>query len=252
MAEINPSEQEEKFGQLIWDYMKLNQKLKRADLILTLGSIDTLPARRAAELYKLYFAPNLLFTGGAGGRNYDELPNARGATTEAQMLAKEAVAYGVPAEAILLEEKAKNSRENVIFSKEILEKKGIEARTIIVSHMPSSERRDYATLRKQWLDPEFILTSPKVSFRHYHIEGYQGLKSRTGLIEDMLGDFQRLFVFPREEFGYMMSQEELGLDLPSDSVKEAYTKLIGKGFGRDQLVKNKKTGNPYEIFCAEN
>ena len=247
-SKIIPTEQEEIYGDRIWNYMKLNHTLEKADLILGLGSLDLLPARMAAQIYSEGYANKILFTGGSNGRNYELLPKSRGAKTEAEMLAKEAIEHGVPKEAILLENKAKNSGENVKFSKDILNEKGIEARTIIVSHMPSAERRDYATLRKQWQGPEFIMASPHIGFRDYHIEGYQGSMSRRELINDMLGDFQRLFIFPRKEFGYMMSQQELGLDLPSDKVKEAYSELTGRGYGAHQLVPNKETGKPYEIF----
>ncbi|MDO8509076.1 MAG: YdcF family protein [Nanoarchaeota archaeon] len=242
------SEREEEYGEGIWNYMKLDQPKKKADLIFVLGSIDLLPARNAAQEYSEGFAPNVLFTGGVGGRNYDSLPKSRGATTEAEMLAQEAILYGLPKSVILLEKEAKNTSENIRNSKKILADSGIEPKTIMVSHMPSAERRDFASLRKQWPGPEFIMTSPNVGFREYHIEGYQGTFSRRDLINDMLGDFQRVFVHCRPQFSYIFSQEELGLDLPSDKVKEAYTELIGRGFGAEQLVKDKTTGIAYEIF----
>lgn len=245
-----PTDYEEGLGELIWDHMQLNHNLREAEVILGLGSIDTLPARRAAELYHAEFAPYVLFTGGSNGRNYELLPKSRGATTEAEMLAREAREYGVPESAILLETKAKNSGENVRFSKQLLEQKGINAKTIIVCHMPSAERRDYATLGKQWPEPqpEFIMNSPAVPFREYHKEGYQGTMSRADLINDLLGDFQRLFVFSRPEFGYMKSQEDLGFKPTPLSVKAAYIELVERGYGEHQLVRNKQTGQPYSIF----
>lgn len=241
-------EKEEEYGQRIWDYMILGHGLKKSDFILCLGSIDLLPARRSAELYSRGYAPHVLFTGGSGGRNYDLLPKARGATTEADMLSKEAIAYGLPESVIFLEKEAKNTSENIRNSKKILADNRIEPKKIIVSHMPYAERRDYSGLRKQWPGVEFIMTSPNIEFREYHIEGFQGTMSRRELINDILGDFQRLFVHCRPQFGYIFSQEELGLNLPSDKVKEAYTELVGRGYGAHQLVKNKAIGEPYEIF----
>jgi len=248
MIKRTPTEHEEEYGQRIWDYMKLNHNLKRVDLILGLGSIDLLPARRAAEVYFKGLAKVILFTGGSNGRNYELLPNSRGDTTEAEMLAKEAMEHGIPKDAILLEDKAKNSGENVRFSQRLLKEREIRHDKIIVSHMPSAERRDYATLMKQWKGPEFLMTSPNIGFREYHIEGYQGLMSRRDLINDMLGDFHRLFVFPRPEFGYLVSQEELGFEAVPDNVKNTYLELVKRWYGADQLVRDKQTGKPCSIF----
>jgi hypothetical protein len=41
----------------IWDYMHLNHKLKKADLIFVLGSTDTRVAEHATQLYLEGWAP---------------------------------------------------------------------------------------------------------------------------------------------------------------------------------------------------
>ncbi|MDO8509075.1 MAG: YdcF family protein [Nanoarchaeota archaeon] len=248
LKQIEPTKYEELQAKRIWNYMILNHKLKKSDLIMVLGSIDLLPARRAAHLYKKDYAPLILFSGGAGGRNYSLLRNNPKLISEAKMLALEAIKYGIPRRAVILEEESTNTGENAIFSKKLLERLKIQANRIIVVHMPSSLRRDYCTLKKQWAGMEFIMDHPKIDFEEYHKEGYQGTMSRSELISDMLGDFQRLFVHTRPEFGYIFSQKELKLKEPSIKVIEAYKYLISQGYGKGQLVLDKKTLKPYEIF----
>ena len=235
-----PNEYEEELGQMIWNYSILGHELKKANIIFVLGSIDLLPAEHAADLFKKGLAPYVLFSG-KGGRNFELCPMKRNGITEAELLAEFAMGKGLPYEKILLEKKSTNTGENVRFSKKLLEDKGINSRLIISSHMPSSERRDYATLRKQWEGPEFIMSSPNVPFREYNLRGYQGLMTRADLISDMLGDFQRLFIFPKK--GFMIEQEE---PVP-ENVKEAYVELVSLGYGEGQLIKDEK-GEIVNIF----
>ena len=77
-SKIIPTEQEEIYGDRIWNYMKLNHTLEKADLILGLGSLDLLPARMAAQIYSEGYANKILFTGGSNGRNYELLPKTEG------------------------------------------------------------------------------------------------------------------------------------------------------------------------------
>jgi uncharacterized SAM-binding protein YcdF (DUF218 family) len=232
---------EKDLGQRIWDYMVLGQSLRKADIILGMGSTDLVPAERAAELYKFGLAPIILFSG-KGGRNSELTPSGKNGMTEAEMLAEVAIENGVPSNDILLDKRATNSGENCKYSQELLAKAGINPEVIISVHMPYAERRDYATLRKQWAGPEFIMASPEVPFSEYHVRGFQGQMSRRDLVNDMLGDFQRLFIFPSK--GFMVAQKDW--ELPSDKVIFAYRELIDIGYGEHQLVR--ENGKVVDIF----
>lgn len=88
----------------------------------------------AARLYRAGKAPVLVLTGGE-----IEWLNAS-ASNPAQQMAELLEFMGVPRDAMLLEEKSRNTYENALFSKDILE--GIGARRIILvtsaQHMPRS------------------------------------------------------------------------------------------------------------------
>lgn len=82
---------------------------QQADLGLVFGNCDPelsqQRARQAAALYQQGFVPRLLLTGGAGA-------TADG-TPEAERMARELIALGVPEEALLLEALSRNTHENV-------------------------------------------------------------------------------------------------------------------------------------------
>ena len=53
-------------AKIIWDYMKLNQPLEKADAIFALGTTDTRVAEYAANLYLDGWAPLIIFSGNTG------------------------------------------------------------------------------------------------------------------------------------------------------------------------------------------
>lgn len=242
-GKINVLESDKKLTRIIWDYNQLNEPVERnADAIFLMGSIDLLPAKIAAGLALADFSKILVISGGANGRNYDRLKGEfqSSGLTEAEMLAKSIDKYGV---GYILEKESQNSGQNVLFSHNILANRGIFAKYVIGVHMPSSERRDKATISKQWPGIErVVMASPKLSMEEYQELGYQGSLDWQHFIEDMLGDFQRTFIFPRPEFGFMTPQS----DMPETDVLITYELLVGRGY-TSSLVRNKSTGNPYSI-----
>ena len=217
-------------AEVIWDYMNIdNHNPPKSDLILCLGSIDTLPAERAAELYNEGKSDLLLFTG-KGGRNSEYF---RSNKTEARMLADVAMKNDVPESAILLEENSTNTGENVRFSHQMLLDNMVSLDSMIVTHMPSSLRRDYLTLRKQWPEPQtnFFMSSPRVGFIDYHKRGYQGRMTIDDIINDMLGDLQRIKT--GADRGFAIPEEIPG------HIKGIYHALVDMGYDK-QLVRNEK------------
>lgn len=70
--------------------------------------------------------------------------------TEAVQLRSLALEYGIPAEAILLEGRSRNTYENAIFTREVLEKHGLEKVLLVTS--ASHMRRSVAVFRTQGVE----------------------------------------------------------------------------------------------------
>ena len=109
--------------QILWDYLGMHQTPTKADCIVGFGNFNTDIARRAAQLYLQGYAPKILFTGGLG-RNTDGLF----AEPEAVKFARVAMEDGVPEEAIILEDRSTNTKENILFTRELLRRVTEEAR----------------------------------------------------------------------------------------------------------------------------
>jgi uncharacterized SAM-binding protein YcdF (DUF218 family) len=200
-------------AQVIWDYMLMNQKVGKADVILALGSHDIRVAERAAELYNQGFAPMIIFSGGIGLLTKDEFDNP-----EAEVFADRAVGLGVPRDKIIIENKSTNTGDNFIFTKKLLEEKNLLFPKMIVVQKPYMERRTWATMKKVWPLQEAIVTSPQQSFEDYS----NGHYDKEKLINIMVGDVQRIIKYPKK--GFQISQE-----VP-DKVLDAYNKLINFGY----------------------
>jgi uncharacterized SAM-binding protein YcdF (DUF218 family) len=203
----------------IWDYHHLNQKLEKADAIFVLGSYDTRVAEYAAILFLEGWAPLIIFSGKEGIiAHTQKLTSELWDKSEADMFAEIAIKAGVPKENILIENQSKNTGENIIFTKGLLEEKGISIQKFIVVQKPYMERRAYATFKMRWPEKEFIVTSPPISFEEYPYEG----KPKEALIGSLVGDLQRIKEYPNR--GWQIPQ-----DIPPE-VWDAYEKLVAMGY----------------------
>lgn len=202
-------------SQLVWDYHQMRHALQPADVIMALGSHDTRVAERAAGLYLQGYAPLLLFSGGFG-----RLTEGNWTEAEADKFAKIAIGMGVPESALIIENKSTNTGENIAFSYQLLQERQIALQQLILVQKPYMERRTFATFKQQWPGPEVAIhvTSPQISFEDYPNEEV----SREQVIHIMLGDLQRIRLYPAK--GFQIYQE-----IP-EQVWEAYEKLKAKGY----------------------
>jgi len=212
----------ESLVQVIWDYMLVGQRLRAADCIFMLGSYDIRVADYAIDLYHQGYAPCLLFSGGVIQRNealgvFWDLP-------EADYFARHALARGVPAEVILVENRATNTGENFLFARDLLRRKGLVFESFILAQKPFMERRVLATAQKLWRDFDFVVTSPPISCADY----LNGDLPREALIQYIVGDFQRVKVYG--DNGFQMPQP-----IP-DHVWDAFEQLCALGYNQ-RLVK---------------
>ena len=148
----------EKLVHQITDYLLIEHtEIGPADLCLVFGNRFVCPelAAQAAALYKQGLVKKIAASGGvltSDGR------------TEAAAIRDELVRLGVPADDILVEDRATNSGENVVFTKALAEKTlGPDAvRSVIgIGHI-SAGRRFLMTLAKQWPEvlPMYISVNP--------------------------------------------------------------------------------------------
>ena len=209
--------------QVIWDYLCLNQTLEKADCIVGFGNFNTDIARRAAELYHQGYAPKVLFTGGLGRNTEGLLPEP-----EAVRFAKVAMECGVPAADILIEDKSANTKENIEFTRCLLEREGIPHGHILGVHQPFMERRIKAAMGVYWPELRFSVTSPQVTIPEYLTRAKEQGISENASVSVIVGDFQRMDLYAKK-----------GYQLPQHIPEEAWTafrELVAMGFDK-QLAK---------------
>ena len=90
------------------DYHHRQHELVKADCILALASHDLRVADIAAELYLQGWAPLVIMSGGLGN-----LTQNMWTESEADKFARIAIEKGVPADAILVENKSTNTGETI-------------------------------------------------------------------------------------------------------------------------------------------
>ncbi|MDC5703745.1 YdcF family protein [Vibrio europaeus] len=173
----------------LWSYMQLSHTLKKSDCIFVLGSNDIRVAEYAAQLFLQGWAKKLVFSGGVG-----RLTEGVFESSEAQTFANVARDMGVPADSILIEDRATNTGENVQLTYQLMKKSGEEFQSFILVQKPYMERRTYATFAKQWPAPyqHVCVTSPKTPFCDY----FNDEIDLDMVVTAMLGDFERIKTYP--------------------------------------------------------
>jgi len=209
----------DELAKILWDYNKLNQPVKKSDCILVLGSNDIRVAQRGVELFLQGLAPLIIFSGNVGILTKDMWDKP-----EAEIFAEEAIKMGVPKDKILIENKSTNTGDNILFTKQLLDEKGILVNSIILVQKPYMQRRAFATFKKVWPEKDVIVTAPQISFEKYPNE----IVPKDVVINIMVGDTQRIKVYP--EKGFQVPQE-----IP-EKVWHAYEELVKRGF-TNHLIK---------------
>lgn len=210
-------------AQILWDYMKLDQTPQQADCIVGFGCYNEDVARRAAQLYQEGYAPLILFTG-ALGRNTRQMWQE----SEAQRFSRVAMEEGVPKDAILLEDRATNSGENLIFARQLLQEKGIPVHRVIGVQKPYMERRLYAAFPVYWPEVAVTVTSWQQTLAEYMAGVHRFGRTPESTIPMLVGDFQRIALYA--EKGYQIPQE-----IP-ETVQAAFDRLVALGY-TEQLAR---------------
>lgn len=209
--------------QVIWDYLGMHQPPEKADCVVGFGNFNDNIARRAAELYHQGFAPKVLFTGGVG-RNTEGLFTE----PEAVRFARVAMECGVPEEDILLEQRSANTRENIEFTRELLQCAGFSHGRILGVHQPFMERRICAAMGVYWPEVHFSVTSPQVTIPEYLAAALEQGISHEASVSVIVGDFQRIDLYAK--LGYQLPQH-----IPQEAW-DAFRILVDMGYD-SQLAK---------------
>jgi uncharacterized SAM-binding protein YcdF (DUF218 family) len=207
-------------AQQLWDYHQMKHRLVKSDCVLALGSHDVRVAERAADLFLEGWAPLVIMSGGLGNFTKEMWTEP-----EADQFAEIAQKKGVPAENILIENRSSNTGENILFTRQLLEKQGLKPQSFIVVQKPYMERRAYATFKKHWPDKDVIVTSPQIPFEEYATSNIPIEK----VINIMAGDLQRIKYYTVR--GFQVYQE-----IPEE-VWNAYEALVALGFD-EHLMKD--------------
>ena len=209
--------------QVLWDYLRLGQPVEKADVIVGFGNFNTDIARRAAELYHQGVAPKILFTGGLGRNTEGLLPEP-----EAAVFARVAMEAGVPGEDILIEDRSRNTAENIHFTRALLEARGIPHRRILGVHQSFMERRITAAMGVYWPELSFRVTSPQMHPEQYLTRAVAQGVTEQAAIAVIVGDFQRMDLHAKK--GYQLPQY-----IPEEAW-QAFRELVAMGYDT-QLAK---------------
>ena len=202
-------------AKILWEYLKLGQPPVKSDCVIAMGSHDLRVAQYAAELVVSGWAPLLVCSGGLGRLTQDIWQES-----EAAKFARIATEAGIPQAQILIEDRSTNTSENILFSKDLLQKIEIPVQSAILVHKPYMERRAFATAKRYWPELEISVSSPQISFEEYPNADI----GFDELIAIMVGDFQRVLVYP--EKGFQIKQ-----DIP-ENVNKAFSYIIKHGYTR--------------------
>lgn len=197
----------------LWSFHDMDHALHPVDVGVGLGSHDLGVATYAAELFARSFFPLIVFTGANAPTTVERFPRG-----EAIHYREHAIEMGVPDEAILIEPRARNTGENVDYTRKLLEARAVPVDSLMLISRPYQQRRAYATAKKVWPEVEVLCASRPLPLDEY----VASIGDTTRVINMLVGDTQRITVYA--EKGFAIPQ-----DMP-DEVEAAYQRLVAAGF----------------------
>ena len=129
----------------LWDYLAISARPISADAIFVFGSRDFAVPDRAAELYHAGHAPRVLVTGSYGRMTRNVFPKP-----EALVFKDRLVEAGVPQDAVVTEDQAANTLENVRLGMDALKRSGVSASRLLLVAKGFVMRRCVATFAGQF------------------------------------------------------------------------------------------------------
>lgn len=218
---------EQELINILWNYMKCDHKIEKADCIIGLGCEDLNIAKVSAELYFKGYANKIIFTGGLGKvtKNIWNEP-------EANKFAEYAITNCVPKEKIYIENKSTNTGDNFRFTRKLIEQKNLDIKSCIVVCRPHVEKRVEATIKKIIPECKAIITSQNIGFEQYCNQYEEQFGSRNEIIEDLVASIEKMKVFADRGW-------QIKMDIPND-VWKAHEELVKIGYDKYNTKKHKE------------
>ncbi|WP_371773051.1 YdcF family protein [Streptomyces sp. NBC_01438] len=200
-------------AQVLWDHHLMHHDPHPCSVAIGLGSHDLGVADAAVSLYRRGMTPLIVFTGATSRTTRARMPRG-----EAVHYRERALELGVPDSAVLAEPRARNTGENIRFSRALLEDAGVDVSSVLLISKPYEERRAHATARKLWPGVEFVSASEPITFEEY----LTSIQDDRMVIDMLVGALQRLMIYPAQGF--------MAPDPVPDEVAAAYERLRLAGF----------------------
>ncbi|MEU9999232.1 YdcF family protein [Streptomyces sp. NPDC050848] len=200
-------------AQLLWDFQQMHHTPRPCSVGIGLGSHDLGVADVTVDLYRRGMFPLIVFTGATSRTTREHMPRG-----EAEHYRERALELGVPDSAVLVEPRARNTGENIRFSRELLAERGVEVASVLLVSKPYEERRAFATARRLWPEVEIVSASTPMALPEY----VDSIGDARLVLDMLVGAQQRLLIYPEQ--GFMIRQE-----VPA-SVTTAYERLCAAGF----------------------
>jgi uncharacterized SAM-binding protein YcdF (DUF218 family) len=183
--------------QCISDFIFIETNICYSDIILIPGSDCMELAERAAKLYTLGMAPVILISGGSNPLLPDH-------ASESEFLKNAAVSKGVNPNVIILEDRARNTFENAVFSWRLIEQNLLKPKRCIIICKAYHSRRALLTYRARFPeDMEFLISTVEDSKK---INRQNWFLSDNG-IETVMGEVVKIGRYFREEIKLMHVKE---------------------------------------------
>ncbi|MEA5364834.1 YdcF family protein [Amycolatopsis sp., V23-08] len=200
----------------LWEYHDLRHPPRRSDVGIGLGSRDPGVAVHTAELFHAGLFPRIVFTGANAPTTVDRFP--RGEAVHYREIALE---LGVPDDVILVEPEARNTGDNIEFTRRLLGECGLAVRSVTLVSRPYQQRRAYATAKRRWPGVDVVCASWPASLEE-HLAG-----DLARVIGMLVGETQRITTYA--ERGFAIPQR-----VPA-GVERAFGRLADAGF-TDRLL----------------
>ncbi|WP_406059063.1 YdcF family protein [Streptomyces sp. NBC_01077] len=200
-------------AQLLWDFQQMRHEPRPCSVGIGLGSHDLGVADVAVGAYQRGLVPLLVFTGATSRTTRERMPRG-----EAEHYRDRALELGVPEAVVFVEPRARNTGENIRFSRELLAERGVGVSSVLLVSKPYEERRAYATARRLWPEVEVVSASSAMTLAEY----VDSIGDPRLVLDMLVGAVQRLIVYPG--LGFMVEQEIPG------PVAAAYERLGDQGF----------------------
>ena len=180
------------------DFIFLENKPEKADIIFVPGNGYPQMAERAAELYKRGFSPLILPSGKYSitegkfsGVLSESQKYSASYNTEWEFMKSVLVQNGVPKESVLKEDQATYTWENARFSRNVTDRNGLKIKKAIICCKTHHARRAFMYYQRAYPETEFLVCPSVVDgiSRENWTETEQGIDAVTGEVGRIVHQF---------------------------------------------------------------